>query len=137
MKAKIKFLSVILCMCAQISFPDELKTIRETLMVLRPDYFFSEDSLHDLGSVRQENGDELRILFNEHFWGNGRRSCRIVMVKNGTPFGAYGGIGERPSVSRGELKFSYQPERGNIIFLEKEIPETVYLDGECYRFEYF
>ena len=136
MKAKI-CLSVILCICAQISFSDGLKTIRETLMVLRPDYFFSEDYLHDLGTVRQENGDELRILFNEHFWGNGRCSSRIVIIKNKTPIGAYGGIGDRPTVNCRGLEFPYQSNRGNIVFLEKEIPETVYLDGEYYRFEYF
>lgn len=137
MKTKIFFLSVVLCICAQISFSDRLKTVQKSLMVLRPNYFFIEDSLHDLGTVQQQNGDNLHILFNEHFWGNGRCSCRIVIIKNGTPIGFYGGISDRPTVSCRGLEFPYYSDQGNIIFLENGIPETVYLDGEYYRFEYF
>lgn len=137
MKIKICFLSVILCIYTRLSFSDGLKTIQKSLMVLRPNYFFIEDSLHDLGTVQQQNGDELHILFNEHFWGNGRCSCRIAIIKNKTPIGSYGGISDRPAVSRRGLEFSYQSNQGNIIFLENGIPETVYLDGEYYCFEYF
>lgn len=71
MKRKIYFLSVILCIYTRLPFSDGLKTIQKSLMILRPDYFFIEDSLHDLGTIQQQNGDELHILFNEHFWGNG------------------------------------------------------------------
>ena len=107
---------------------------KQELINIKPQYFYKEDNLSYLGFITTCDGNEIKVYFNEHLFGNNRMTCRLVFFLNSTYFGCYR-IEDKPHILKNCLVFPYTEKLGNKICIKENIPEKIYLNGEFILFD--
>jgi hypothetical protein len=113
---------------------DEQKILLQAILITNyPEYFFIEDEFSIIGNI-YKNINKYTIVYNKHFWGNGRMTGRLVILNDYTIVGHYGVLNETPEIENNRIIFKEIKSNENYISFDNGIPETILINGELYPF---